>query len=90
MKTQRDLGDEVRRLMKQARMTQGTMACRLRLSRLSVNAVIMGRRTITANMALRLGKIFKGYPPLYWLNLQRDIDLATAEKEYASELSQIH
>lgn len=43
-----------------------------------VNDVILGKRSITADTAVRLGAYF-GLPPLFWMNLQADYDLRLAE-----------
>ncbi|GHV69840.1 hypothetical protein AGMMS49928_14280 [Spirochaetia bacterium] len=49
-------------------------------SQSGVNQIVGGRTKITVSMALRLGKFF-GTTPLYWLDLQRDFDLAEALKD---------
>jgi addiction module HigA family antidote len=43
-----------------------------------VNDVILGKRSITADTAVRLGAYF-GLPPQFWMNLQADYDLRLAE-----------
>jgi antitoxin HigA-1 len=43
-----------------------------------VNDIVLGKRSISADSALRLGKFF-GLPPQFWLNLQNDYDLRMAE-----------
>ena len=42
-----------------------------------ISAIVNGRRAITADTALRLGKFF-GVAPETWLNLQADYDLRVA------------
>lgn len=44
-----------------------------------INAIIHGRCSITADMALRLGKYFNTSPEM-WINLQSHYDLELAEK----------
>lgn len=43
----------------------------------SLDGVLCGTQTITADMALRIGKLTDTTPEM-WLNLQRDHDEATA------------
>src|ERR1700691_4694667 len=43
-----------------------------------VNDIVLGKRAISADTALRLGKYF-GLPAQFWLNLQNDYDLRIAE-----------
>ncbi|MGA2370923.1 MAG: HigA family addiction module antitoxin [Candidatus Korobacteraceae bacterium] len=40
--------------------------------------IVRGKRSITADTAIRLGKYF-GLPAQFWLNLQNDYDLRVAE-----------
>jgi addiction module HigA family antidote len=42
-----------------------------------VNDVVLGKRSISADTALRLGKFF-GLPAQFWLNLQNDYDIRNA------------
>jgi addiction module HigA family antidote len=42
-----------------------------------VNDIVLGKRSITADTALRLG-VFFGLPAQFWLNLQNDYDLRLA------------
>ena len=44
-----------------------------------VSQIIAGRRTVTADTALRLGHWF-GTEPQFWMNLQAQYDLVTAER----------
>ena len=50
-----------------------------------INEIVHGKRSITADTALRLGKFFK-IPPLFWLNLQNRFDLEVTEDELADRL----
>jgi addiction module HigA family antidote len=43
-----------------------------------INEIVKGKRSITADTALRLGKFF-GMPAQFWLNLQTRYDLETTE-----------
>lgn len=44
-----------------------------------VSQIIAGKRSVTGDTALRLGHWF-GVEPQFWLNLQAQFDLATAER----------
>ena len=43
-----------------------------------INEIVHGRRSITADTALRLGRFF-GNSPQFWLNLQTRYDLEVAQ-----------
>lgn len=51
-----------------------------------INEIVQGKRAITADTALRLGKYFKTSPQ-FWTNLQSQYDLATTEDQLASVLA---
>jgi antitoxin HigA-1 len=54
--------------------TQGELAERLGVSRRTISQLVNERRGISADMALRLGKLTNTTPQL-WLNLQMAVDL---------------
>lgn len=60
-------------------LTQGELAEKLGVSRRSINQLVNEKRSITADMALRLGK-FTNTSPQLWLNLQTAVDLWTAQQ----------
>lgn len=51
-----------------------------------INAIVRGKRSINADMALRLGKYFKTSAQL-WLNLQSHYDLELAEHSTWPQIS---
>ncbi len=46
-----------------------------------INEIVHGKRSITADTALRLGKFFN-MTPQFWMNLQSRYDLEVAEDNY--------
>ena len=50
-----------------------------------INEIVHGKRAITADTALRLGRFFK-MSPQFWLNLQTRFDLEVAEDLLADRL----
>lgn len=50
-----------------------------------INEIVHGKRAITADTALRLGKFF-GMTPQFWLNLQNRYDLEIAEDALKNKL----
>ena len=50
------------------------------LSPSAVRQILVGKSKITVPTALRLAKFF-GETPVYWLDLQREVDLSEAEKD---------
>ena len=53
-----------------------------------ISQILSGKRSVTADTALRLGKWF-GTGPKIWLNLQQAYDLDVAQIEISSELKTI-
>ena len=50
-----------------------------------ITQLIQGKRNMTADTALRLGHWF-GTDPQFWLNLQAQFDLASAETEAGEQI----
>ena len=50
-----------------------------------INEIVHGKRAITADTALRLGRFF-GMSPQFWLNLQTRYDLEVTEDLLANRL----
>ena len=66
-------------------ITQKAAAARLRISYPRMNEIINGKRSVTPETALRLGR-FTNTDPDFWLNLQLAVDLwdalhSTSRKE---------
>jgi len=60
-------------------LTQAELAEKLGVSRRSINQLVNEKRSVTADMALRLGK-FTNTSPQMWLNLQTAVDLWEASQ----------
>ena len=55
------------------------LARALRISRPRVNDIVLGRRAVSVDTALRLGRYF-GTTPEFWIHLQTRYDLDVAER----------
>ena len=60
-------------------------ARRLSISLNRLNEIVLGKRAITADTALRLGRFF-GMEAQFWLNLQARYDLETTREVLADRL----
>ena len=58
------------------------------VSRQSINELLRGRRALSPEMALRLGRLF-GNAPEFWLNAQRAVDLWDAALAVKKEVQRI-
>jgi addiction module HigA family antidote len=79
------------RLLKRELAARGLSANRLALD-LGVPSgritdILNGRRGITADTALRLGRYF-GNRPQFWLDLQSQYEIALVERDHGSEIAQ--
>ncbi|MEX1119301.1 MAG: HigA family addiction module antitoxin [Terrimicrobiaceae bacterium] len=59
-------------------LSQNGLAAALGVSPMTVNQIVNGKRSVTAEVALRLGRYF-GMSPQFWLHLQARYDLEKAE-----------
>ncbi|MBI5179295.1 MAG: HigA family addiction module antidote protein [Nitrospinae bacterium] len=59
-------------------ISQNLMARETGMSPRRINEIVLGKRAITGDTAIRLGKFF-GIEPEFWMNLQSRFDLEVAE-----------
>ena len=64
------------------------LARQFRVPENRMSEIMRGRRNITADTALRLGKWF-GSSALLWMNLQKSYELRSAEQEIGNDIDQI-
>ncbi len=68
-------------------MTQQQLADAINVTRVRVNKLVLGKRSITPDTAFRLAKFFDTTPD-FWVGLQNNVDmwntLQTRKKEYAN------
>ena len=74
--------------LKPMSLSQSKLATELRVPCHRINEIVHGRRSITADTALRLSKFF-GTTPDFWMNLQKSYDLAVAREALDRELPYI-
>jgi len=71
-------GAYLKELLDELKLSQYRLAKELGVPAMRVNLVVNGKRPITAELALRLGRYF-GQSPRYWMNLQSRYDMDVAE-----------
>lgn len=64
------------------------IAERMGLRTETFEAILADEASVTAEIALRLGRLF-GNGPEIWIRLQTDFDIETAERKLAEELARI-
>ncbi|WP_062310844.1 HigA family addiction module antitoxin [Demequina rhizosphaerae] len=69
-------------------ITQNKLAVAIGVPPRRINEIVHGKRAITADTALRLGRYF-GIDPQFWLNLQAHYDLELAEDRMAAQIAAI-
>lgn len=63
------------------------LAQAIKVSRPRLNDVVLGRRGVTVDTALRLGRYF-GTTPEFWIHLQTRYDLDVAERTVRAKIEQ--
>ena len=66
-------------------ISQNSLALRIRVPARRINEIVLGKRGITADTALRLAKFF-GTSARFWLGLQLDYDLDIASDELSERI----
>jgi antitoxin HigA-1 len=72
-------GEFLSEILEEFGLSQAAFAKAVGVSAMRISHVVKGKRPVTAELALRFGRVL-GQSPEYWLNLQRAYDLATAQQ----------
>jgi addiction module HigA family antidote len=67
-------------------LSQNRLAMDIHVPAPRINEIVQGKRRITADTAMRLGRFF-GNSPQFWLGLQMDYDLDVAEDNLKDRLN---
>lgn len=59
-------------------ISQNALARAIGVSPRSINEIVLGRRAVTPEMSIRLGKVFR-QSPRFWLNIQTECDYRKAK-----------
>lgn len=70
-------GEHLTEILQELGITQYRLAKTIGVPAIRIHEIVHGRRSITADSALRIGKAL-GMTPDFWLNLQRIYDLDVA------------
>ncbi|MBF0227413.1 MAG: HigA family addiction module antidote protein [Desulfobacterales bacterium] len=70
------------------KITQNKLAVDIKVQPIRISAILRGKRSITPETALRLGKYFR-MSPQFWLGLQSDYDLAIEEDKSRDKIKEI-
>ncbi|MBI3581974.1 MAG: HigA family addiction module antidote protein [Nitrospinae bacterium] len=71
--------------LEQMGISQNLLARETGMSPRRVNEIILGKRSVTGDTAIRLGKLF-GIEPEFWMNLQSRYDLEQAEDRFSPKV----
>ena len=72
--------------LKPMNMSQNRVALDIRVPARRINEIVHGKRRVTPDTALRLARYFN-MSPAFWLGLQMDFDLDTAEDEIGDQIA---
>ena len=79
-------GVYLKELLDELKLSQYRIAQDLGIPAMRINHVVNGRRPVTAELALRLGRYF-GQSPRYWINLQSRYDMDVAEDALSAQVT---
>ncbi len=66
-------------------LSQNRLAINIGVDARRINEIVLGKRSITADTALRLARFF-GNSPQFWMGLQTQYDLDVAEDQLGKRL----
>ncbi|OGL44103.1 MAG: addiction module antidote protein, HigA family, partial [Candidatus Schekmanbacteria bacterium RBG_16_38_11] len=79
-------GIYLKELLEELKLSQYRLAQDLSVPAMRINHVVNGKRPVTAELALRLGRYF-GQSPLYWINLQSRYDMDVTEDAFSEQVT---
>jgi addiction module HigA family antidote len=79
-------GTYLKELLGELRISQYRLAKELSVPAMRINLIVNGKRPITAELALRLGRYF-GQSPRFWMNLQSRYDMDIAEDALSKQVA---
>ena len=71
--------------LKPMNLSQNRLALNMGVPARRINEIVLGKRSVTADTALRLGRYFQ-MSPQFWLGLQMDYDLDIAAAALSNRL----
>ena len=80
-------GAYLKELLDELTLSQYRLAKDIVVPAMRINYVVNGKRSVNAELALRLGRYF-GQEPRYWLNLQSRYDMDIAEDTLSDKVEQ--
>jgi addiction module HigA family antidote len=81
-------GETLQEDLEALNMSASELACQINVSATLITEILNGRRAITGDTALRLGRYF-GTSGEFWLNLQKLYELRLAELESGEEIARL-
>jgi addiction module HigA family antidote len=78
-------GETLAEEMAARRLTAHALALKLRVPANRVGEIVAGKRGVSAETALRLGRYF-GTGPAFWITLQTQYDLAVAQRDLGAKI----
>ena len=79
-------GFYLKELLEELNLSQYRLARELAIPAMRINLVVNGKRPVTAELALRLGRYF-GQSPRYWMNLQGRYDMDVTEDALSDQVA---
>ncbi len=81
-------GETLREDLEALGMSAAELARRIEVPASRITGILNGRRPVTADTALRLGRFF-GTSGEFWLNVQKIYELRLAEQEHGAEIARL-
>jgi len=81
-------GEILQEILEQNNLTQSALANHLGEAQAKINEICRGKRGVTPDMAMKLGRAF-GQSPMFWLNLQKNWELGQLDETQYRQIEPI-
>jgi addiction module HigA family antidote len=82
-------GEHLKEILEELGLSQNAFAQAIGVSPMRISHVVLGKRPVTAELAVLFGRAFN-QTPTFWMNLQTGYDLKITEKALFSRISAMH
>lgn len=82
-------GEFLAEILEELGLSQAAFARAIDISPMRISHIVKGARPVTAELALLFGRAFD-QSPQYWMNLQTDYDLKSAQSAIGKRLRKVH
>ena len=81
-------GEMLEEILEQNKLSQSALARHLKMTQAKINEICRGKRGITPDVAMKLGKAF-GQSAMFWMNMQKNWEMSQLDESDYEDIEPI-